>query len=128
MSGSKPMLPPAWWCSPHPTRFPAPVQHKDARNRTGLIPLPTYHKGYGHRVRDPQHSPKNGLSPAQHIPEGAARGEIIPVKKLRGMRDPVPTKPVLASDRGRSGQDAGCLTPIPRPRVSPPVTTPACSP
>lgn len=31
------------------------------------------------------------------------------MEKQQGMRDPVPTKPELASDQGGSWQDAGCL-------------------
>lgn len=76
MSGSDLMLLPARWCSLQPTCFPSPVQHKDARNRTGLIPLPSYHKGYGHRAGDPQHSPENGLSLAL-----STSLEVLPVEK-----------------------------------------------
>lgn len=106
-SESNPVLLPPRWCSLQPTCFPFPVQQKDAGNHTGLIPLPSYHKGYRHRVGDPQHSPENGLSLAQYIPGGAIGGEILPMKKLQGMRDPVPTKPALASNQGCAGQALG---------------------
>lgn len=74
MSGSNLMLLPAQWCSLQATHFPCPLQHKDAGNNTGLITLPGCHRSYRHRAQDLQHSPKSGLSLAQHIPGDAANG------------------------------------------------------
>lgn len=87
----------------HPLSFPSAAQGSWEPHWSQLSPW----LSQIHRVGDLQHSPENGLSLAQHIPGGAADGEIIPVKKLRGMRDRVPTKPALASDQGCSGQMLG---------------------
>lgn len=62
VTGSNLMLLDVWWCSPQPTLFPSLVHYKDAGNCTSLILLAGYPKGYGHRARDPQHSPENALS------------------------------------------------------------------
>lgn len=130
MSGSNPMLLPAWWCSPQSPHFPSPVQHKDFGNLvpdcSGLFPW----------LSQRQQAQCGGLTaqaqkwvePGQPYVWGFSQRRNRPSEETIGHKGSSAFKARAGIRPGVLLTRSWVLPPIPCPRVLPPATTLACSP